>query len=67
MRFHFSVLLIAFIFADSIAGCAATTPGAQPHDMSTAQHEAMARTEEKTAKLHTTQYDPNASVKKGAM
>ncbi len=64
MRFPLSLLSIAFMFTESIAGCASTTPGAQPHDMSSAQHEAMAENEEKTAQLHTTQYDPNASVKK---
>ncbi len=57
--------LLSFLLlgAFSFAGCASSTPGAQPHDMSSAQHEAMAANEEKTAQVHTTQYNPNASVK----
>ena len=43
--------------------CAATTPGAQPHDMSAPQHEAMAANEGKKAELHSAQYDPGASIK----
>ncbi len=64
MRFSLSTLSSAFMFAGFFTGCASTTPGAQPHDMSTAQHQAMAANEEKTAQVHTTQYNPNASVSK---
>jgi hypothetical protein len=46
-----------------IVACVSSTPGAQPHDMSSAQHEAMAANEDKTAQVHTTQYVPDASIK----
>jgi hypothetical protein len=45
-----------------VAACAAA-PGTRPHDMSEAQHEAMARSEDKQAEVHLAQYDPDASVK----
>jgi hypothetical protein len=40
----------------ALAGCA-STPGANPHDMSAAQHEAMARRDEKGAAQHQHEYD----------
>lgn len=44
-----------------LAGCASgATPGAQPHDMSVAGHEAMARGEDREAAKHSAQYDPYA-------
>jgi hypothetical protein len=46
-----SVLLLA---------CAAD-PGTKPHDMSVAQHEAMAKNEDAAASGHAEQHDPNAS------
>lgn len=48
----------------STAACA-STPGAQPHDMSTAGHEAMASREDKSAAAHAAQYDPSATGEKG--
>src|SRR5579859_8138955 len=46
-----------------IAGCA-STPGAQPQDMSKAQHEQAAASHEQMAEPHAQQYDPAASVEK---
>lgn len=45
-----------------LSACASRTPGARPHDMSTAQHEAMARAEGVEAETHAGRYDPNAST-----
>jgi hypothetical protein len=45
----------------SIGACA-TTPGAQPQDMSAAQHEAIAANQETSAQVHAAQYNPDASV-----
>jgi hypothetical protein len=47
-------------FAAWTLGCAAD-PGTQPHDMSAAQHEAMAKNEESAATGHAEQHDPNAA------
>src|SRR5690349_21106778 len=44
-----------------LAGCA-STPGAQPQDMSKAQHEQAAAQHERTADPHAAQYNPAASV-----
>jgi hypothetical protein len=53
------------IFTTSITtlllACAAD-PGTKPHDMSTAQHEAMAKGEEKEADGHVAQHDPGATA-----
>lgn len=43
-----------------LLACAAD-PGTQPHDMSTAQHEAMAKNEDAAATGHAEQHDPNAT------
>lgn len=40
----------------------ASTPGAQPHDMSADHHEAAANEHDEMARAHATQYDPKASV-----
>lgn len=40
----------------------ATTPGAGPHEMGTAQHEAAAQQEDTTASGHAAQYDSTATV-----
>ena len=52
-------------FAAGIAalafGCAAD-PGTQPHDMSAAQHEAMANQEQQNAQAHEAQHDPAAAT-----
>lgn len=42
-----------------VAACA-STPGARPHDMSAAQHQATAASEERQAQGHEAQYDPRA-------
>jgi hypothetical protein len=47
-------------FAAWTLGCAAD-PGTQPHDMSAAQHEAMAKNEESAAAGHAEQHDPGAT------
>lgn len=51
---------LCFAFAAWTLGCAAD-PGTQPHDMSAAQHEAMAKNEESAAAGHTQQHDPSAT------
>jgi hypothetical protein len=48
-------------FATSFVACA-STPGAQPHDMSASQHEVMAAHEEQSAAEHAAQYDPKAKA-----
>ncbi len=64
MRIHLCLFIsVATIASSAIASCASTTPGAQPHDMGAAQHEAMASNEEKAAQQHASQYSPDASVK----
>src|ERR1700690_1482691 len=44
----------------ALAGCGA---GTEPHDMSAAQHQAMARGEEQSATDHAAQFDPTAKSK----
>jgi hypothetical protein len=55
----------AYIFAAGISalalGCAAD-PGTQPHDMSAAQHEAMANQEQQESQGHAGQQDPTATT-----
>ena len=52
---------IAFV----LAACAATsTPGANPHDMSSAEHNASAEQHAAVANAHQAQYDPDAAVNK---
>lgn len=59
MRTH----LLAIVFASSaFLACAATTPGAQPHDMSTAGHEAAANQHENEARTHAADYNADAGV-----
>jgi hypothetical protein len=53
--------IVPTLFAVSPAGCAGT-PGAQPHDMGAAQHEAMARKADEGAALQQARYDPKADV-----
>lgn len=61
MRYPFRASALFFIaVAAGSAACASTTPGAHPHDMSAAQHAAMAENEAKTGELHAGQYDPKA-------
>jgi len=59
MNTKVTLVLIAGVVGTA---CASTTPGAKPHDMSVAQHEAMAAKESATATTHSGQYDPNASA-----
>ncbi len=54
-------LCASTLLAASLAACAGT-PGAQPHDMSVAQHEAMASEAERGAALHQAEYDADASA-----
>jgi hypothetical protein len=54
-------LVLPVALASALGACGGT-PGAQPHDMSVAQHEAMARNAEQGAALHQSQYNPDASV-----
>jgi len=55
----------SYVFAAGISalvlGCAAD-PGTQPHDMSAAQHEAMANQEQQAAQGHEAQHDPTATT-----
>lgn len=48
-----------YVIVVLLAGCA-STPGAKPHDMSTAQHEAAATAHQSEADPHAAAYDPNA-------
>ena len=52
---HFSVM-----GALILGGCATTTPGARPHDMSEAAHEEAAEAHSGTAAQHAAEYDPEA-------
>ena len=58
----------AFIHGIAVAGAALAgcgpAPGTQPHDMSAAQHQAMARGEEQSAAGHAAQFDPAAKVER---
>jgi hypothetical protein len=56
-------IALTFGFAAWTLGCAAD-PGTQPHDMSAAQHEAMAKHEESAATGHAGQHDPSATQAK---
>lgn len=56
------IKLISTAVAAAFAAACAGTPGTQPHDMSAAQHEAMAQRAERGAALHQAQYDAGASA-----
>ena len=60
-----SMILVFVGLITSTAACA-STPGAQPHDMSAAQHEAMASADDKSAAAHAARYDPAASTDRPA-
>ena len=47
-----------------LAACVSSTPGANPHDMSAPQHEAMAANEDTTAKRHAQQSEAGPSVER---
>lgn len=51
------------VFAFTFAACA-TTPGANPHDMSASEHEGHAEAQAKEAEGHASQYDPSAKVER---
>jgi hypothetical protein len=55
-------IAIGFTVAVLAVACSSRppTPGASPHDMSAAHHDAMATAEHAEAELHSAQYDPNA-------
>lgn len=57
---HVNITFAACISA-LVLGCAAD-PGTQPHDMSQAQHEAMAKQEDQAAESHAEQHDPAATA-----
>jgi hypothetical protein len=57
-----ALLVTSALTAFALAACAPITPGAEPHQMSAAQHEAAATSQERTAELHSAQYNPQASV-----
>jgi hypothetical protein len=60
MQSHHAILpSIVFL----VTACA-STPGAQPHDMSLTAHEGMAAAEDKSAAAHEAQYDRNATGEK---
>lgn len=59
-----SMVFVLVSIVASTVGCA-STPGAQPHDMSATQHEVMSSGEEKVAAAHAVQYDTSAKTEKG--
>jgi hypothetical protein len=54
------VSMLGFVL---VAGCAASTPGARPHDMSQAAHSEQAAAESTEADEHAGQYDADAKAK----
>jgi len=56
-------ITLAACYSALMFGCAAD-PGTQPHDMSQAQHEAMAKQEDQSSEAHAAQHDPNAEERK---
>lgn len=63
MNFH---VLTALTLGSLVLGACASTPGAQPSDMSMAQHQEAANAHEAMATAHSTQYDPNAGPAQGS-
>ncbi len=57
--------LIALVVL-AVSACASATPGAKPHDMSSAEHDRRGREEELVAQQHAGQYDPNAVYEQAA-
>lgn len=55
----FAYVTLAACYSVLMLGCAAD-PGTQPHDMSQAQHEAMAKQEDQAGDAHAEQHDPDA-------
>ena len=58
---HASFFVLTASASALLFACAAD-PGTQPHDMSAAQHEAMAKQEENASASHEAQHDPNATT-----
>jgi hypothetical protein len=56
----FAYVNLAACYSALMLGCAAD-PGTQPHDMSQAQHEAMAKQEAQAGEAHAEQHDPSAT------
>lgn len=52
-------IALAVCHSSLVLACAAD-PGTQPHDMSQAQHEAMAKQEDQVSEAHAEQHDPSA-------
>lgn len=46
--------------AAPVLGCATTTPGARPHDVSEERHQAAAERHERSAEAHSRRFDPDA-------
>lgn len=46
----------------AVASCTSATPGARPHDMSTARHEKRVAAHARKAEQHADRYDPNATL-----
>ncbi len=59
MRSSLRVVALPIILA--LGAACASTPGAQPHDMSATDHEAAANEHDQLAHAHAVQYDPKAS------
>jgi hypothetical protein len=55
-------ILSSFAFGSLALSACASTPGAQPSDMSAAQHEQAAANHQAEATPHTAQFDPNAAT-----
>jgi hypothetical protein len=56
----YAYVTLAACYSALALGCA-EAPGTQPHDMSTAQHEAMAKQEDRASQGHADQHDPSAT------
>ena len=54
-------LTIGLVLSAGLAACA-STPGARPHDMSAAEHEAMANQQAQESAAHSAQYDAKKTV-----
>jgi hypothetical protein len=59
----YAYVTLAACYSALMFGCAAD-PGTQPHDMSQAQHEAMAKQEDQASEAHAEQHDPDAKQTK---
>jgi hypothetical protein len=55
---------VVFLAGALLSACAATTPGAQPHDMSASAHESEGGKHEGFAGQHAAQYEPKAATER---